>query len=194
MSGLSSIMRKQASSGFTIVELLIVIVIIGILAAIVIVAYNGIQTKAQTNAIYEEMVEWKKLFQAYKAINGTYPNPSPGSDPLTSGGPGTSVQNYYCLGTGFPGGNCLANQAGNPYRVAESTGTALISQLSTVGSLPPNSTKYTYDSVVVGPYLWYQDANTMYIQDVFPGGITCPSGTVYVYSDAGRVQCQLVLN
>jgi prepilin-type N-terminal cleavage/methylation domain-containing protein len=34
---------KQKQRGFTIVELLIVIVVIGILAAITIVAYNGIQ-------------------------------------------------------------------------------------------------------------------------------------------------------
>lgn len=36
--------RKSNSDGFTIVELLIAIVIIGILAAISVVAYNGIQT------------------------------------------------------------------------------------------------------------------------------------------------------
>ena len=34
---------SKSKSGFTIVELLIVIVVIGILAAITIVAYNGIQ-------------------------------------------------------------------------------------------------------------------------------------------------------
>ena len=38
---------NQKQSGFTIVELLIVIVVIGILAAITIVAYNGIQTRAE---------------------------------------------------------------------------------------------------------------------------------------------------
>lgn len=38
--------KNKQQSGFTIVELLIVIVVIGILAAITIVAYNGIQTKA----------------------------------------------------------------------------------------------------------------------------------------------------
>ncbi len=37
--------------GFTIVELLIVIVIIGVLAAVVIIAYNGIQNRAQVAKI-----------------------------------------------------------------------------------------------------------------------------------------------
>ena len=38
---------KQKKNGFTIVELLIVIVVIAILAAITIVAYNGIQQRAK---------------------------------------------------------------------------------------------------------------------------------------------------
>ena len=39
--------RRGRETGFTIVELLIVIVVIGILAAITIVAYNGIQERAR---------------------------------------------------------------------------------------------------------------------------------------------------
>ena len=43
------------SRGFTIVELLIVIVVIGILAAITIVAYNGIQQRAKLSATQSDL-------------------------------------------------------------------------------------------------------------------------------------------
>lgn len=43
--------KKQVGKGFTIVELLIVVVVIAILAAITIVAYNGIQNRAKSSAL-----------------------------------------------------------------------------------------------------------------------------------------------
>ncbi len=42
---------KTSSTGFTIVELLIVIVVIGVLAAITVVAFNGVQDRAQQSKI-----------------------------------------------------------------------------------------------------------------------------------------------
>ena len=41
----------RMKSGFTIVELLIVVVVIAILATITIVAYNGIQNQAKDSAL-----------------------------------------------------------------------------------------------------------------------------------------------
>ena len=44
-------MSKQLTKGFTIIELIIVIVVIGILAAITIVSYRGTQEKARATAL-----------------------------------------------------------------------------------------------------------------------------------------------
>ncbi len=60
--------------GFTIVELLIVIVIIGILAALVIVAYTGIQTRARDAKSQTDAQAILKKAEAYAAdSNGIYP-------------------------------------------------------------------------------------------------------------------------
>ncbi len=55
--------------GFTIVELLIVIVIIAILAAITIVAYNGIQNRAKQSAAQSRLTQANKKILAWAVIN-----------------------------------------------------------------------------------------------------------------------------
>lgn len=65
--------KQPKSSAFTIVELLIVIVIIAILAAITIVAYNGIQTRARASAASSALSQAKKKLELYKVDNSTYP-------------------------------------------------------------------------------------------------------------------------
>lgn len=65
--------RLNKSSGFTIVELLIVIVIIGVLAALVIVAYNGIQARARDATRVTDMRNVKTAIESYYADNSSYP-------------------------------------------------------------------------------------------------------------------------
>lgn len=82
-----SVVQKR---GFTIVELLIVIVVIGILVAITIVAYTGIQSRARDNVRRSDLASIQKILAIYKAQNGGYP--------ACSGGlyqPGTATQS--CL-------------------------------------------------------------------------------------------------
>lgn len=57
--------------GFTIVELLIVVVIIAILAAMTIVAYNGIQNRAKTSAAQSAANTAIKKIEAYNADDTT---------------------------------------------------------------------------------------------------------------------------
>lgn len=66
-------MRSFQRKGFTIVELLIVIVVIGILAAITIVGYNGIQTRAENTRTISAVGAYARALQSYAAINGGYP-------------------------------------------------------------------------------------------------------------------------
>lgn len=58
-------------AGFTIIELLIVIVVIGILAAITAVAYNGIQQRAYNTMMISTARSWDTLLQESYQINGT---------------------------------------------------------------------------------------------------------------------------
>jgi prepilin-type N-terminal cleavage/methylation domain-containing protein len=65
---------KKTNRGFTIVELLIVIVIIGILAALVITTYSGIQKKARDTERKTDVNALHSQVEAYQAQNGKYPS------------------------------------------------------------------------------------------------------------------------
>lgn len=58
-------LKQTKAKGFTIVELLIVVVIIAILAAITIVAYNGIQNRAKTSSAQAAAASLQKKVEVY---------------------------------------------------------------------------------------------------------------------------------
>lgn len=111
--------QSAVQYGFTIVELLIVIVIIGILAAITIVAYNGIQTRATNTKQISAAAAYLTLFQSYKIQNG---------DSLASLPAG-------CLGNNNIDTNADGiKDCGDNANV--SVNNALLTSLGTVGTLP----------------------------------------------------------
>lgn len=82
-------MKRSHGHGFTIVELLIVIVVIALLAAITIVAYNGIQQRARDAERSVELGQIQKALEMYHADNGAYPKcntAGPNNPPTLSSG------------------------------------------------------------------------------------------------------------
>jgi prepilin-type N-terminal cleavage/methylation domain-containing protein len=171
--------------GFTIVELLIVIVVIAILASISVVAYNGIQNRAETTSRLAEIKSWEQAFKLYRAENGEWP---PGLVPGNN-------NNFYCLGDQFPIGNdgqrrCRDLGNANSYLQSKSTASGgLLDQLKPYSVVPSKAPKAL--AGVTGPWaqIYNDSTSTLEISNVFP--TVCPSGFLQDGPYSGVWYCQL---
>lgn len=64
--------KIDRNSGFTIVELLIVVVVVGILVAVSVIAYNGIQSRARDAQRKNDPAQLAKVTQIYAVDKGNY--------------------------------------------------------------------------------------------------------------------------
>ena len=181
------ITRKQ--TGFTIVELLIVIVVIGILAAITIVAYNGVQQRANNTAKISAVKGFIKLFRGYTTTYNTLP--------------GTLTR---CA--------TLDSQCTDSAGAARATdNTALMDELRKIGTPPTSPTtvvnssygiQYIYEPAMtfngtLAPIrleYWLQgDNQSCGVENVQNNNLTTPvsSTTGYTVSSAGRTSCWIRL-
>ena len=165
---------KKTTSGFTIVELLIVIVVIGILAAITIVAYSGVQARAEASKTTSAISAYKKALQLYKIDNGTYPIPGAmclgDQYPFFSGGTVSACR--YSTSPINDQANAVGRDTLKPYLG---------------GSLPMPSTKFvsTGGTEFVGGhfygsgYNYTLDGQPIVTIEYYINGTTCPVGPVY---------------
>lgn len=124
-------LKNKHETGFTIVELLIVIVVIGILAAITIVAYNGIQNRAHDTSIQSDLNNLAKKIELYKVTRDAYPSTvqindvgfkaSTGSYAVA---PETTYNLVYCINTttGQAYAVTARSKSGNLYYIAHNSG------------------------------------------------------------------------
>lgn len=95
--------RIQYTSGFTIVELLIVIVVIAILATLAIVSYANIQMRARNTAMTVGVKSYISAIESYHALIGEYPTPPDGTD---------AHDFQACFGNNYLNGFCLTEDDG----------------------------------------------------------------------------------
>lgn len=110
---------KNKQIGFTIVELLIVIVVIGILAAITIVAYNGVQERANNSKTTSTLNVWVKALTLYKVDNGHWP------------------YGLVCLGEGYSYGVSGSDTSGVAQCRQDAAGSGVLETASFVSAMKP---------------------------------------------------------
>ena len=140
------------SAGFTIIELLIVIVVIGILARLTFVVYKNITGKAQATVTKNIVQQYTKALAGYKIQNDSYPDIDSLSDIQASAG--------VCLGTGYEGNGCGSN-------FGQGKESAQFNQLmkefiGTVPDIRPHTTSYHFDELNItlnGIILQHLDAD-----------------------------------
>ena len=169
--------HHRPQKGFTIVELLIVVVVIGILAAIVTVAYTGISSRAENVKTIAGVNQAVKLLSLYKVENGSYPSPGP---------------TYVCIGSGYIGQVCSTTSNGVTPSASENS--TFAAALQSIGSLPQLSNKQlTLSGGWVSAGASFQSSNSM-IRYVLDGaGASCEAGgTGYTYGSV--TECRITLD
>jgi prepilin-type N-terminal cleavage/methylation domain-containing protein len=146
--------KNKHYPGFTIVELLIVIVVIGILAAITIVAYNGIQSRARATTLMTDLRSASVQLKLDQANNNLYPATiaSANNGAGLKASPGTTYR-YSVNNTTSPQTFCLSATEGTVfYSITEGTAPAAGSCVNVAAGAPATNAYLTDGNTASNPY------------------------------------------
>jgi len=133
--------RQLNRAGFTIVELLIVVVVIAILATITIVSYNGISQRAITSTLQSELSTTAKKLETDKVTTGStdyHEDVASTGIPQREG----ATRTYYRNGQTF----CIAYAQGTIFQYITNGGTPKAGTCNDAGF--SNTTAFTYNTTL----------------------------------------------
>ena len=206
---------SESRNGFTIVELLIVVVVIAILATITIVSFRGVQERAYVAATVSNIDVYIKGLEMLKAETGAYSKVS-GCIGETSGVCGYTIiegdkcQSEYGLTPGRtpvqPAASSTLNQDLKPYIsttpkqsmtkpvqtiVGQVDGCVVKSELSSPGYFPSNGSTIQSDGEVREDITGVNMASSYYIRYTLNGDTQCTIGGSHkkYYPENGYTTC-----
>lgn len=194
--------RNLSQNAFTIVELLVVVVVIGILASITIVSYNGAQERARRTAAIDGINQAVDLLEAFQVKNGgLYPASgslaSAGvkdSDSVTYQYTQTDSGKNYCITATNKNVSYMMTQDAKPLAKAcpghNQNGVAAITNLATNPSFESNVTGYTgAASTITQDNTWSQ--NGSYSMKSVPSSTTSNDSFSTIGGDLGGFRAGL---
>jgi len=185
-------MSLKQKSGFTIVELLIVIVVIGILAAITLVAYNGISKRATIASMRSDLANAAKQLNLTKAVANTFPaNAAAANDNQGLKASQNTTYQYTVDNTVTPPTFCLTATNGTlSYYVTQDGGEAREGACpghTVGGGTPPNTfttATLTPRTVAAGSHSWSSVAMSADGTKLLIGD-SISTGLLYTSNDSG---------
>lgn len=139
---------KRVQQGFTLIELMIVVAIVGILAAIALPAYQDYTVRAKVSEVLARGAEAKTSIQEYYASKEAFP-PSVASAGLTSDGVG-----WVQKSGGLSISGTTANAAGTGYKIV------LVTSSKIGGTAGGKQIEFAALSTALGQVTWKCQAPT----------------------------------
>jgi type IV pilus assembly protein PilA len=144
-------MKKQLQQGFTLIELMIVVAIIGILAAIAIPAYQDYIARAQVSEAFSSVSGAETTIAEYAQNNGAYPDTTTNPTSTSLGITGKYGSATVTAATGAI--VYTFNKTGVNANIANGTITFTPPALAATGTTADNTFAWTCTSSIAQKYL-----------------------------------------